>query len=156
MQQNIIETLVGFIILIIAGIFFTFAYRSSGSLSHDQGYSLIARFQSVDGVVEGSDVMLGGIKIGKVAKLTLDPDTFDAVMKMMIDRDVKLPKDSQANISSSGFLGGKFVAIVPGGDEDNLQNNDRIQRTQSAINLEALIGKFMYSFGNNGSSSSAK
>jgi phospholipid/cholesterol/gamma-HCH transport system substrate-binding protein len=156
MQQNIIESLVGFVILIIAGVFFTFAYKSSGASIHDDGYSLVARFQSVDGVVEGSDVMLGGIKIGKVTKLTLDRNTFDAMMKMTIDKDVKLPKDSQANISSSGFLGGKFVAIVPGGDADDLQNNDQIQRTQSSINLEALIGKFMYSFGNNSSASSAK
>lgn len=152
MQQNIIETIVGFLIIAIATVFLVFAYKTAGTSKHEEGYSLQAKFQSAEGIIEGSDIMLAGIKIGAVKKLTLDHDTFFAVMEMSIDKGVKLPKDSQAAIVSSGFLGGKFVSIAPGGDNEDLQNNDQIKFTQSSVNMEALIGKFMYSYGNNSSS----
>ncbi len=145
MQQNIVETLVGFIILIVAGVFFVFSYQNGGAKKHDDGYTLQASFQNVEGIVQGSDVMVAGIKVGTVDKLTLDRTTFNAIMKLKIDTDVKLPKDSQAAIVSSGFLGGKFVSLVPGGDMDDLKDNDQIKMTQSSVNLESLIGKFMYS-----------
>lgn len=149
MQQNIIETIVGFFIITIAVVFFVFAYKTAGAEGPESGYTLAAKFQSAEGINEGSDIRLAGIKIGKVQKLTLDRETFFAMMEMNIDKGVKLPKDSQAAIVSSGFLGGKFVSIVPGGDADDLQDHDQIQFTQSSVNMEALIGKFMYSYGNN-------
>lgn len=152
MQQNIIETIVGFLIITIATVFFIFAYRTAGAEKHESGYTLEAKFQSAEGIIEGSDIMLAGIKIGKVQKLSLDHDTFFAIMEMNIDKGVKLPKDSQAAIVSSGFLGGKFVSIAPGGDSDDLQDHDQIKFTQSSVNMEALIGKFMYSYGNNSGS----
>lgn len=155
MKQNIIEIIVGFIILIIAAMFLIYAYNRSGQ-DVDTGYTLEARFQNAEGIVTGSDIMLAGIKIGDVKNLTLDRENFYAVMQMSINKDIKLPKDSQAAIVSSGFLGGKFVAIIPGGDTEDFKDGDQIKFTQSSVNMESLIGKFMYSFGNNNNSSSAK
>jgi phospholipid/cholesterol/gamma-HCH transport system substrate-binding protein len=147
MRQNIIETIIGFIVIGVALMFFMFTYTTKDSSGNDDGYLLKASFQNAEGIVKGSDVMIAGIKIGSVAKLTLDRDTFFAMMEMTINKDVKLPTDSQAAIVSSGFLGSKFVAIVPGGDSTDLKNADQIKHTQSSVNMEALIGKFMYSFG---------
>lgn len=147
MKQNIVETIIGFVVLAIALTFFVFAYVTGGSSGKDEGYILKANFQNAEGIVPGSDIMIAGIKIGTVRNLLLDRNTFFAMMEMNIDKDVKLPTDSQAAIVSSGFLGGKFVSIVPGGDSEDLKNYDQIKLTQSSVNMEALIGKFMYSFG---------
>lgn len=145
MKQNIIETLVGFAVLAIALCFFLFSYNQSTNSSAKEGYVLKANFQSVEGILEGSDVMIAGIKIGEVKKLVLDGDSFMAKMELIINKDIKLPLDSQAIIASSGLLGGKYIMIVPGSDEENLKDKEQIKMTQSAVNLEALIGKLIYS-----------
>lgn len=148
MRQNIIETLVGFLVLGIAAIFFMFAYKTGGGKTEHGGYTIKANFQSVDGIIVGSDVMIAGIKIGEVSELKLDHDSFMAKMQLSINKDVKLPTDSQAIVASSGLLGGKYILIAPGADETNLKNNDQIKMTQSSVNLESLIGKLIYSMTN--------
>ena len=92
--------------------------------------------------------MIAGIKIGEVSSLELDADSFMAKMKLTINKNVKLPTDSQAIVASSSLLGGKFILISPGADETNLKNDDQIKMTQSAVNLESLIGKLIYSMTN--------
>lgn len=148
MRQNIIETLVGFLVLGIATIFFMFAYNTGVKNAESDGYTVKANFQSVDGVIVGSDVMIAGIKVGEVSALELDADSFMAKMQLTINKNVKLPTDSQAIVASSGLLGGKFILISPGADETNLKNDDQIKMTQSAVNLESLIGKLIYSMTN--------
>ena len=153
MKQNVIETAIGFIILTIAGWFFAYAYNVNRMNNDTDGYMLTARFQNAEGIVIGSDIMTAGIKIGEVYDMTLDRNTFFAVMQLKINKGIQIPKDSQAAVVSSGFLGGKFIAIAPGASDDDLQDNDTIKFTQSSVNIESLIGKFMYSFGGNSSNS---
>ena len=155
MKQNVIETLLGFVILIIATWFFIYSYNTNRMSNNTGGYTLTARFQNAEGIVIGSDIMTAGIKIGEVSDMTLDRNTFFAIMKFKINKDIKIPKDSQAAVVSSGFLGGKFVSIVPGASDDDLKDNDVVKFTQSSVNIESLIGKFMYSFGSNSSSNSS-
>lgn len=145
MKQDWIEITVGFLVLIITLVFFVFAYNSSNSIKPQGGYNVSANFDNVEGIVQGSDVMMSGIKIGYVDELKLDPKTFLAFVKLRIEKYVILPEDSRASIISSGLLGAKFISITPGSSDLNLQANDRIKYTQSAINLESLIGKFIYS-----------
>ncbi|MBP7190242.1 MAG: outer membrane lipid asymmetry maintenance protein MlaD, partial [Rickettsiaceae bacterium] len=142
---NVIETVVGFAVLAIAFVFFMFAYNVGASKRTQDGYVLKANFQSVEGVLEGSDVMIAGIKIGSVKSLALDGDSFVAKAELSINKNVQLPSDSQAIIASSGLLGGKYIMITPGADENILKNNDQIRMTQSSVNLESLIGKLIYS-----------
>lgn len=148
MKQNILETIVGFIIIIIGATFLIFAY-GTGKLSHNQskGYVVKARFENAEGIISGSNVMLAGIKIGVVESLNLDKKAFLAVLHLRIDPDIKLPIDSQAQVVTSGFLGGKFISISPGTAEEDLAADSQIIHTQSSVNIEALIGKLMYSFG---------
>lgn len=146
MQKNIVETLIGAVVLLAAAVFLIFAYDKSG-VSVEDGYKVTAKFDNASGVALGSDVRVGGIKVGVVSDLSLDPKTYQALVTMQIRNSTKLPKDSSAAITGDGLLGGKFLQIIPGGDEENLENGGTIDYTQSAVNLEEMIGKFMFSGG---------
>lgn len=146
MQKNIIETLMGAVVLVVAGVFFVFAYKGSG-MRMESGYVVKADFANASGIALGSDVRIGGIKIGTVSDLSLDPESYEAVVFMQIGNATKLPKDSSASVVSSGLLGEKYIQITPGGDEKMLADGGKIDFTQSAVNLEEMIGKFMFSGG---------
>ncbi|ADE30283.1 outer membrane lipid asymmetry maintenance protein MlaD [Rickettsia prowazekii] len=148
MQQNIVETIIGFLVLIIGLLFLIFAYKTGTSIITSRGYQVIANFQNAEGIAVGSDVMISGIKVGSVTQITLDPDRFYASVYLNINDDVKIPKDSKAQVVTSGLLGGKYIAIIPGNGDENLSANEEIRYTQSAINIESLINKIVYSFGN--------
>ncbi len=144
MRHNVIETIMGFFVLSIAGFFLTFAYLSS-QLDTTDGYSLSAKFARIDGVQVGSDVRLSGVAVGKVSDVKIDPETYQAVLKMDVQRSIQLPKDSSAEILSSGLLGSKYIALVPGGDDAFLKAGDEISFTQAAVSLEAMIGQVIFS-----------
>lgn len=146
MQRNMIETLMGALVLVIAFSFGVFAYQSSSYKTTDS-YQVSAKFDSVDGIGPGSDVRIGGIKIGVVDTLTLDSKSYRAVVTLSLQNGVPVPLDSTAAIVSEGLLGGKYVALEPGADEEMLSDGDEIEFTQSSVNLETLIGKFMFSDG---------
>jgi phospholipid/cholesterol/gamma-HCH transport system substrate-binding protein len=148
MQKHILETLIGGVVLAVAGGFLIFAYRGSDmGLKTSDGYTVQAKFTNATGINIGSDVRVGGIKIGVVSDMQLDPATYEAVAFFQVHRSTKLPKDSSAAIVGSGLLGEKFVQVMPGGDEKMLADGGRIEFTQSAISLEELIGKFVFSGG---------
>jgi phospholipid/cholesterol/gamma-HCH transport system substrate-binding protein len=146
MGKNILETLTGAAVLAVAGAFLYYAYSTS-NIRNVQGYELIASFSSVAGVSPGSDVRIGGIKIGSIASMTLDPKTYHAVLHLQIRDDVAVPADSSAAIVSDGLLGSKYVKIEPGAEERSLKSGQAIPYTQSSVNLEELIGKMVFSGG---------
>ncbi len=147
MQKNILETLMGAIVLIVAGTFLAIAYQSSQMRVSNDGYHVDAHFSNASGIALGSDIRIGGIKVGVVSNLSLDPKTYDAVVSMQIRKDAAVPADSSASIVSSGLLGEKYIQLTPGGDDKMLADGGKIEFTQSAINLEEMIGKFMFSGG---------
>ena len=150
MKQARLETIVGFIVIAIAFSFFVFAYNVSNlSKGKSGGYVLTADFQDIDGITEGSDVKLAGIKIGQIEKIALNDDLYYASVKLLIDQTIHIPVDSRATVSTNGLLGGKYIRIIPGGSNDNFANGDKIKLTQSAINIEDLIGKVVYSLTTN-------
>ena len=144
MSRNLLETLLGAVVLIVAVGFLAFAYRSS-QVQQNGGYELIARFDKVDGLERGSDVRISGIKIGTVLDQTLDPETYRAEVRFSLREDVRLPADTSAAVVSNGLLGGKYLALVPGGDIEMLEPGDEVTLTQSAVNLEDLIGHMIFS-----------
>ena len=146
MQKNILETLMGAVVLLVAGAFIVFAYKNS-EVSIEEGYSIHADFSNISGIDMGSDVRIGGIKIGTVTDLSLDKDTYDAVATINIRNGIAIPKDSSAAIVSSGLLGGKYLQITPGAEDAMLAGGGKLNYTQSAVNLEEMIGKFMFSGG---------
>lgn len=150
MANNAIETVMGAVVLAVAGGFLYFAYSTS-SVKSVEGYQVKADFTNITGIGLGSDVRIGGIKVGVVEKLALDPQSYQAVASLRIDKNIGLPKDSSASVQSAGLLGDKFVAIEPGGDDASLKDGDAITFTQSSVSLEEMIGKFVFSGGGVGS-----
>lgn len=145
--NNYFELIVGTFVLICAGFFFFNSFNSSqnGAESDSDNYRLIAKFDNADGVSSGSDIKISGVKIGTVESQSLDEKTFRAVLTVNIPNNIKLPSDSSIKIASEGLLGSKYLAITPGGDEENLKDGEEIQFTQSSVNFEELLGKFIFS-----------
>ncbi len=146
MSGNVVETLIGAVVLVVAGFFLYFSYDKA-DVGTVEGYSLTAKFDKVDGVKVGSDVMLAGIKVGTVTDESLDTKEYLAVLQLSLASDVQLPDDSVIKIASDGLLGGKYLSIDPGGSEDYLEAGDEIRFTQGAVDLTELIGKAIYSGG---------
>ena len=144
MTRNLLETLLGAVVLIVAIGFLAFAYNSS-QVKESGGYELLARFDKIDGLERGSDVRISGIKVGTVLDQTLDPETYRAEVRFSVRDDVRLPADTSAAVVSNGLLGGKYLALVPGGDIEMLEPGGEVTLTQSAVNLEDLIGHMIFS-----------
>ena len=140
MSRSLVETLLGAAVLAVAIGFVVFAYTRSG-VATVSGYEVSAAFTRVDGIANGSDVRIGGIKVGSVIERSLDPETYRAVLRMSIDESVALPTDTAAAVVSDGLLGGKFIDLQPGAEEALIADGGRIHYTQSTILLEELITK---------------
>jgi phospholipid/cholesterol/gamma-HCH transport system substrate-binding protein len=143
MKRSAIETIMGAVVLLVAGLFLVFAYQST-DLRLGSSYQLTARFNAVDGLTLGSDVRVGGVKVGSVIDQGIDEEIYQAVITLAVRRDVGLPADSKAVIASDGLLGGRYVKIEPGTAGEMLADGDRIERTEDAIALEELLGKVMF------------
>jgi phospholipid/cholesterol/gamma-HCH transport system substrate-binding protein len=144
MTGNVIETVMGGVVLVVAALFLFFAYSTS-QVRAVQGYEVSAQFDSVSGIHDGSDVRIAGVKVGTIVSEKLDPKTFLADVRISIDSAYKLPDDTVAKIVSAGLLGDKFMSLVPGGAEKTIPPGGRIKFTQSPISIEDLIGQLMFS-----------
>ena len=145
MKQNLMETAVGALVIAIALGFFIFMYTTTGVGKGQGGYHLTAKFKNVEGINIGSDIRMSGIKVGSVTGQVLDPQSYDAVLTFSVDPTVKLPDNSTAKITSEGLLGGKFIALEPGGSEAMLADGGTITYTQGALDLWALVSDYMFS-----------
>lgn len=145
MDRSFAETLMGAFVLSVAVFFGIFAYNASGIKASTGTYKLQAKFDTIDGIGAGNDVRIGGVKIGVVDSIDLDPQTYLAIVTLQVRDGIKLPKDSGAAIVSESLLGNKYIALTPGGEEDMLEAGGIIKYTQSSVNLESLIGRFMFS-----------
>ena len=144
MKGNVLETVMGAVVLVVAALFLFFAYNTS-QLRSVKGYELTANFEHIDGIRDGSDVRISGIKVGSVVTATLDPKTFLATLRLSVEPAVKLPDDTVAEIVSSGLLGDKYLSLVPGGSDKDIAAGGQIKFTQSSVSLEHLIGQMMFS-----------
>ena len=111
----------------------------------DDTYQVKARFSNVADLKTRSPVKIGGVTVGLVEKISLDPITFDAVVEMQIDRRFSdIPNDTGASILTSGMLGDRYIGLDPGGALEALTDGDEIFITQSAVVLETLISKYLF------------
>jgi phospholipid/cholesterol/gamma-HCH transport system substrate-binding protein len=144
MKRSVIETILGAVVLFVAGFFLVFSYNTA-NVKQVTGYELVADFSGIGGLAVGDDVQISGVKVGSVASVTLDPETFLARVHLSIEDGIKLPEDTAALISSTSLLGGRFLALEPGAAEDMLGAGGKIQFTQAPQNLEQLLGQFIFS-----------
>ena len=143
MGKHLVETIMGGFVLLVAGIFLAFAYLSA-NLRPADGYLVTATFGSVDGLTVGSDVRIGGVKVGTVTQESIDPKDYRAVLTMILGRNVRLPADSKAVVASAGLLGGKYVKLEPGRSSTPLEAGGQITNTEGAVVLEELLGKIIF------------
>ena len=142
-KDNIVEALVGLLVVLVAIGFVSFAYNRTQAGSGNGGYVLKARFPNVAGVSAGTDVRVAGIKVGTVTKQSLDPTSYQAMVEFGIDKALKLPIDSSASVTTEGLLGGTYVALTPGGDSVMLKPGEVITETSGATDLMSLVGSFV-------------
>lgn len=143
MKRNPIETVLGAVVLLVAGMFLYLAY-STAQVATTSGYSVSASFLKVGGLQVGSEVRISGIAVGTVAKQSLDTDTFEARVEMVIDPDVSLPDDTIAAIVGDGLLGGKYVDLRPGSSSELLKDGGEIKRSEDFQSLEDLVGEIIF------------
>lgn len=145
MKRSVIETILGALVILVAGIFLIYSYQKAGVGAGSGGYQIVANFSGIGGLKAGDDVQISGVKIGTVSGVSLDPETFLARVYMMVDSSVQLPLDTAALISSESLLGGRYLALEPGADEELIQPGGTVQFTQAPQNLEQLLGQFIFS-----------
>lgn len=107
-------------------------------------YPVYARFQSVSGLKEGAKVEIAGVNVGKVDTISLDPEIQIAKIKMMINQDVKLADDTMASVKTSGLIGDKYIKLRPGGSDFTIEPGGTIAETESALDIEELVSKYVF------------
>ena len=145
MRKLSVEAFVG--IFLIAG-FLCFGWLSVKlgdiSLFGDDSYKVTASFRSITGLKEGASIEIAGVRVGKVAHIGLDPKNYQAVVELAINNGVELQEDCIASIRTAGIIGDRFIKITPGGSELILAPGEEITETESAIQLEELISKYIF------------
>ncbi|CAN5215295.1 outer membrane lipid asymmetry maintenance protein MlaD [soil metagenome] len=144
MGRNVVETIVGALVLVVAGLFVFYAFSKSDRAG-PAGYEITARFGRIDGLKRGADVTLSGVKIGTVTSVDLDRKTYQAVVHMALTSSVQIPADTNAKIVSESLLGGMVIVLDPGGDKTMIKPGGEIGNTQDAISFTELLAKFMFS-----------
>jgi phospholipid/cholesterol/gamma-HCH transport system substrate-binding protein len=138
------ETLTGAAVLAVAAGFFFYATSMTGGKSFSGGYRLSAEFDNIEGIHTGTDVRLAGIKVGTVVAENLSPESYQAKIDMLIDKSVLLSDDTTAKITAEGLLGGKFIALDPGGSDTKLADGGVLSYTQGAVDIWSLISQAMF------------
>jgi phospholipid/cholesterol/gamma-HCH transport system substrate-binding protein len=145
MKKASIETAVGLFVLI--GIlcvgYLTVKLGKMEILGNDY-YSVDAQFDSVTGLKVGANVEMAGVPIGKVEAIALDPERQVARVRLKIQSSVVLTDDTIASVKTAGMIGDKYIKLSPGGSDLVLKSGDTIIETESALDLEELISKYVF------------
>ncbi len=145
MKKGSVEFAVGiFVIIGIISIGYLTIKLGQMEWLGDNYYPIEARFMDISGLKKGSQVELAGVKIGAVEDIRLDQERMMAIVTMKIEKELKLSEDSIASIKTSGIIGDKYVKISPGGSPDMLEPGDMIIETESALDLEEMVGKYVF------------
>ncbi len=145
MNHKKLELLVGvFALLGLAAVAWLTVKLGSGELLGGGTYLVEARFANAGGLGKGSSVLLAGVPVGRVETVRMDPSDYSAIATLRLVKEVKLPTDTMASIKTTGLIGDKYVALLPGADEAEVGEGFRITLTESAVDLESLLGKMAF------------
>jgi len=147
MERTTLDLWVG--IFVVAGaaalVMLAMKVGNLGTYNMSDSYQVHGYFSNIGGLKTKASIKSAGVLVGRVTEISLDPERYEANVVMSIDKRYKFPKDTFANILTSGLLGEQYIGLSPGGDDVMLKDGDQIKMTQSAMVLEDLIGKFIYS-----------
>lgn len=107
-------------------------------------YMVTANYENIGGLKPRAPVKSSGVVVGRIDNIKFDTKAYQAVVTLKIDKRYPFPKDTFANIYTSGLLGEQYISLEPGGDDHFLKEGDRISKTQDAVVLEKLISQFLY------------
>ncbi len=139
-----------FLLLALASLLVLAIASTNGKFGFGGGntYPLKARFSSIGQLRPSAPIKIGGVVVGSVAGIQLDPVKYDSIVTMAIDNRYKdMPADTAAGIFTAGLLGESYIGLQPGGEVETLKPGDEIALTQSAVDLMQLVGKYMFSGG---------
>ena len=146
MERTTLDLWVG--IFVVAGIaalvMLAMKVGNLGTYNVSDAYQVQAYFTNIGGLKPKASIKSAGVLVGRVTGITLDTERYEAKVEMSLDSRYQFPKDTFANILTSGLLGEQYIGLMPGGDSEMLKNGGIIKKTQSAVVLEDLIGKFIY------------
>lgn len=145
MKKGNLELFVGvFVLLGLAAVGYLTIKLGSGAIVGGDTYRIEARFANSGGINRGASVLIAGVAVGRVDSIHLDPTDYSAITTLRIRREVILPADTMASIKTTGLIGDKYIALSPGAEEVPLQPGERIVMTESAVDLESLIGRLAF------------
>lgn len=146
MERTTIDLWVG--VFVVAGVaalvMLAMKVGNLGTYNVSEAYQVHAYFSNIGGLKPKASIKSAGVLVGRVTDITLDTERYEAKVVMSLDKRYQFPRDTFANILTSGLLGEQYIGLVPGGDEEVLKNGEQLKMTQSAVVLEDLIGKFLY------------
>lgn len=148
MQKKSTEITVGMFVAAGIAALFMLAMKVSnlGDFSEKDGYQVVAEFENVGGLKARSAVTMAGVRVGRVASISLDPESYNARVTLDLYSEFNtIPTDSSASIFTAGLLGEQYIGLEAGAEEEFLQNGDVLELTQSALVLEQVIGQFLFS-----------
>ncbi|PIV33743.1 MAG: outer membrane lipid asymmetry maintenance protein MlaD [Lysobacterales bacterium CG02_land_8_20_14_3_00_62_12] len=148
-SQARLDIAVGLFLLLAFATLMVLAFASTNGRMPMSGdyFQVKARFANIGELRLRAPVKIGGVTIGKVSAVVMDPTTYEAIVSLDIQKSVAIPADSSAGIFTAGMLGDRYIGITPGGDTEMLAGGDEVMLTQSAIVLEQLISKFIFGGG---------
>jgi phospholipid/cholesterol/gamma-HCH transport system substrate-binding protein len=146
MERTTLDLWVG--IFVVAGVaalaMLAMKVGNLGTYNVSETYQVHAYFTNVGGLKPKASIKSAGVLVGRVTDITLDTQRYEANVVMSLDKRYQFPKDTFADILTSGLLGEQYIGLVPGGDSEMLKSGDQIKMTQSAVVLENLISKFIF------------
>jgi len=147
MERTTLDLWVGMFVVAGFGALMVLAFKVGNLSTYNvsESYQLQAYFENIGGLKPQASVKSAGVLVGRVTEVKLDTNLYKAKVTMNIDKRYQFPKDTFANILTSGLLGEQYIGLMPGGDDAMLKDGEEFKKTQSAVVLEELIGKFLYS-----------
>jgi len=147
MERTTIDLWVGVFVVggIAALVMLAMKVGNLGTYNVSEAYQIHAYFSNIGGLKPKASIKSAGVLVGRVTDITLDTERYEAKVVMSLDKRYQFPRDTFANILTSGLLGEQYIGLMPGGDEEMLKDGEQLKKTQSAVVLEDLIGKFLYS-----------
>jgi phospholipid/cholesterol/gamma-HCH transport system substrate-binding protein len=140
MQRNVLETVMGAVVLLAAAAFLFIVYSAAGVSEASGGYHVVMRLDQGGSIAPGTDVRAAGVKVGSVVKQEFDAKAFQAVITLDVEQRVQLPTDSSANVDQDGLLGNSYVNLQLGSDDTMMKEGDTFRYATGALSLGKIIG----------------